>query len=380
MEDLGFDIGGLLSEEEANKLFEEQVETPEDKETETKPDENETPEDEPAEEDAKKQTPEEVGEEEDETGSNAINSDKDGSSPNIYSSIASALKDDGIFPDFEDKDIDAVKTPEDFAELLDKAVSAKVDEKTRRVDEALGNGVAPDTVKNYEQTLQYLNSINSEALSAETDEGENLRKQIIYNDLLARGYSQEKAMKELEKSFRAGTDVDDAQDALESLTANYQQGYEKILNDAKQKKAEEKAQQQKSIADFRKMVFDDELKIGDSVLDKVTRQKVYDAVMKPVYKDPESGQLLTAFQKYIRENPLEYYKQMGMWFVLTDGGKNIDKITKGQVKAEKAKAIKELERKINSSSLNKDGSLRYVSGSGNGENDPLLSDGWKIGW
>lgn len=380
MEDLGFDIGGLLSEEEANKLFEEQAETPEDKEAEAKPDENETPEDEPAEEDAEKQTPEEVGEEEDEMGSNAINSDKDGSSPNIYSSIASALKDDGIFPDFEDKDIDAVKTPEDFAELLNKAVSAKVDEKTRRVDEALGNGVAPDTVKSYEQTLQYLNSINSEALSAETDEGENLRKQIIYNDLLARGYSQEKAMKELEKSFRAGTDVDDAQDALESLTANYQQGYEKILNDAKQKKAEEKAQQQKSIADFRKMVFDDELKIGDSVLDKVTRQKVYDAVMKPVYKDPESGQLLTAFQKYIRENPLEYYKQMGMWFVLTDGGKNIDKITKGQVKVEKAKAIKELERKINSSSLNKDGSLRYVSGSGNGESDPLLSDGWKIGW
>ena len=377
MEDFGFDIGGLLSEEEANKLFEEQAEETT-KDTSTEETETKETEKEPAEEE-ETSAPEKVGEEENENGSSAIHSESDGSSPNIYSSIASALKNDGIFPDFDDDELTAVTTPEAFAELFEKAIEAKLDEKQKRIDEALGNGVQPDTVKNYEQTLQYLNSINEEALSAETDEGENLRKQIIYNDLIARGYSQEKAMKELEKSFKAGSDVDDAKDALQSLTDSYAASYKQVQEQAKKQKEDYKAQQQQSIENFKKMVFEDDLKFGDAELDKRTRQQVYDAVMKPVYKDPASGQLLTAFQKYMRENPLEYYKQMGLWYVMTNGGKNLENIAKTAGKTEKVKAIKDLERKINSSSLNKDGSLRYVS-SGMGDKDPLLSDGWKVGW
>lgn len=377
MEDFGFDIGGLLSEEEANKLFEEQEEETA-KDTSTEEQETKETEKEPAEEE-ETSAPEEVGEGENENGINAINSESDGSSPNIYSSIASALKNDGIFPDFDDDELKDVTSPEAFAELFEKAIDAKLDEKQKRIDEALGNGVQPDTVRSYEQTLQYLSSINEEALSAETDEGENLRKQIIYNDLVARGYSQEKAMKELEKSFKAGTDVDDAKDALQSLTDSYTESYKQVQEQAKKQKEDYRAQQQQSIENFKKMVFEDDLKFGDTELDKRTRQQVYDAVMKPVYKDPASGQLLTAFQKYMRENPLEYYKQMGLWYVMTNGGKNIENIAKTAVKKEKVKAIKDLERKINSSALNKDGSLRYVS-SGMGDKDPLLSDGWKVGW
>ena len=66
-----------------------------------------------------------------------------------------------------------------------------------------------------------------------------------------------------------------------------------------------------------------------------------------------------------------------MWFVLTDGGKNADSLVKQQVRAEKNKGIRDLERKINSSSLNSDGSLRYMSGTQN-DNDTLLSDDWQI--
>lgn len=374
MDELGFDIGGLLSEEEAEKLFEEQ--------DEPKTGEPEEPENEPAEEDDDEgQTPEKVGEEEDETdeGSNAITHEGGGSSPNIYSSIASALKNDGIFPDFEDDELNDVQSPEDFAELFEKAISSRLDERQKRIDEALGAGVAPDTVRMYEQTLQYLNSINDEVLSAESDEGNNLRRQLIYNDLTNRGYSHEKALKELEKSFKAGTDVDDAKDALESLNTFYNKGYKDIQDDAKRKAEERRAQYEKDNEAFRKMVLEDEIKLGDMKLDKSMRQRVYDSVTKPVYKDKETGQLLTAVQQMQREKPLEFLKQLGMWYVLTDGGKNTDKLVKSTVQKEKNKAIKELGRKINSSSLNSDGSLRYVSG-GSEDNDPLLSDGWKIGW
>ena len=371
MEDFTFDVSGLLSDEEAAKLFEETDNAPEQEEP-AKDVEKET--DNHAEE--KNNPPEEVGEEEVETEENAVNQ-SDGSSPSVYSSIANALKNDGVFPDFEDSDIEALKTPEDFAELFEKAVANRLDERQKRIDLALGNGVEPDTVRMYEQTLQYLSSINEEVLSAESEEGENLRKQLIYNDLINKGYTQERANREIEKSFKSGSDIDDAKDALEALNKFYKDGYDKVQNEAKARVEAMKEAQRKNSEKFHKMIFEDEVKLGDTVLDKRTRQQVFDAVSKPVYKDPDTGQLLTQVQKFQKENPLEFLKQLGMWYVLTDGGKDATGLVKKQARVEKNKNIRELERKINSSSFNADGSLRYMSGT-SGDSDPLLSDGWKI--
>ena len=371
MEDFTFDVSGLLSDEEAAKLFEETDHAPEQEEP-AKDVEKET--DNHAEE--KNNPPEEVGEEEVETEENAVNQ-SDGSSPSVYSSIANALKNDGVFPDFEDSDIEALKTPEDFAELFEKAVANRLDERQKRIDLALGNGVEPDTVRMYEQTLQYLSSINEEVLSAESEEGENLRKQLIYNDLINKGYTQERANREIEKSFKSGSDIDDAKDALEALNKFYKDGYDKVQNEAKARVEAMKEAQRKNSEKFHKMIFEDEVKLGDTVLDKRTRQQVFDAVSKPVYKDPDTGQLLTQVQKFQKENPLEFLKQLGMWYVLTDGGKDATGLVKKQARVEKNKNIRELERKINSSSFNADGSLRYMSGT-SGDSDPLLSDGWKI--
>lgn len=371
MEEISFNIDGILSEEEAKEIFEKQAEEqePQPEKTEIEPTEEEEPEQDP--------TPEKVGEE-DETEENAIGPKGDGSSP-LYSSIASALKEDGIFPDFDDEELDAIKTPEQFAELFEKAITAKLDEKQKRIDEALGYGVQPETIRMYEQTLQYLGSINDEVLSAEGEEGENLRRQLIYNDLVNRGYSQERAQREIEKSFKSGSDIDDAKDALEALNKFYKDGYQKVQDDAKKEAEAYRESQKKQSEEFRKMILDNDVMLGETKLDKRTCQRVFDAVSKPVHKDPDTGKLLTEVQKFQKEHPLEFLKQLGMWFVLTDGGKNTDGFTKQQVKAEKNKGIKELERKINSTSLNSDGSLRYTSGS-KGDSDPLLSDGWKIGW
>lgn len=375
MEDFNFDVSSILSPEEAEKFFEEetpqeqeQVEEPAEKKKVNRTEEVEEP-------------SEEVGQEEneiDETEDDAVTQKSDGSSPKkFYSSIASALKDDGIFPDFTDEELNAVESPEDFAELFEKALSARMDERMKRIDSALGNGADPSQVKMYEQTLSYLSSITEEAISDDSDGGENLRKQLIYNDLINRGYSQEKAAREIEKSFKSGSDIDDAKDALSALNNFYQNGYAQLQKDAKAKAEAAREEQKQNAEKFRKMVLDDEISIGDSKLDKKTRQRVFDAVSKPVYKDPDTGQLLTQVQKFQKENPLEFLKQIGMWFVLTDGGKNASGLVKEQLRAEKNKGIRELERKINSSSLNSDGSLRYMSGT-QIDDDTLLSDDWQI--
>lgn len=376
MEDNSFDISGLLTDEEAEKLFEEKPD--EQEETPEQPEEQE--EIEPADEEEVEPSQEEVGKEDEKPEDDAADLQDGGSSPEtLYSSIANALKKDGIFPDFTDEEISAVKSPDDFAEMFEKAVTSRMDERVRRVDEALGNGVAPDTVKMYEQTIQYLHSINEEALSAEGDEAEDLRKQIIYNDLINRGYDQDKANRVIENSFKAGSDVDDAKDALKALTAFYEAGYKKVQDEAKAKVEAAKKAQMAEAKKFQKLVLEDEVKLGDTVLDKKTCQKVFDAVNKPVFKDPDTGKLLTAVQQFQKESPLEFLKQLGIWYVLTNGGKNLEGLVQKQLRAEKNKGVRELEKKINASSFNTDGSIRYAGSSEEGGGDPLLSDGWRIG-
>ena len=370
MEGFSFDINsGLLSPEEADKLFSDVPE----EETEDKPESKET--DNQAEE---TRAPEEVGEENNEIEDDAVKPAGDGASPaNFYSSIAEALKDDGIFPDFNDDEIKGVKTPEDFAELFEKAVSARFDERQKRIDSALGTGADPDKVRMFEQTLDYLSSITDDDLKSETDEGEKLRKQLIYNDLLNKGYSNERIQREMEKSFKSGSDIDDAKDALAELNKFYRNGYDSLVNESKEKAENARKAREKEADEFRKMILDNDISLGDTKLDKRTRQRIFDAVSKPVYKDPDTGQLLTQIQKYQKENPLEFLKQLGMWYVLTDGGKSVDGLVKSQIRTERNKGIKELERKINSSAFGSDGSLRYMSGT-NVDNDSLLSEGWQV--
>lgn len=373
MEDLGFDIGGILSEEEANKLFEEQ------EQEETTATENENV---PAEEHNEVDEPEEVGSEEIEEEEDAVNLNSDGSSPNVYSSIANALKEDGIFPDFEDSELSSISTPEDFAELIEKTVASRLDDRQRRIEEAIGNGVAPDTIRSYENSIQYLNSINEEALSTEGDDGEALRRQLIYNDLINRGFSHERALRSVDKSVDSGSDIDDAKDALESLKDAYNRQYSELRRSAAAQAERAKAEQKKSVENYRRMVLENKMSIGDTVIDKKTAQRIYDVTMKPVHKDEKTGKVMTELQKFQSENPLEFVKQMGMWYVLTDGGKDFSKIARKGVIAEKNKAIRELGNKLNSSSFGRDGSMKLLSNTskkGNGQ-DPLLSDGWQIGW
>lgn len=374
MEDFSFDVNGILSAEEAEKLFEEQEAGNEDQsEQET---EQQQADENPAD---KEESQESVGDNED-NDSDMPSSDGDGSSPNVYSSIAKALKDDGIFSNLDDVDESKITTPEDFAEFFDKAVTARLDEKMRRIDEALGNGVAGDDIKKYEQTISYLDSIKEEAVRDEAEAGEELRRQLIFNDLINRGYSDEKARKELEKSFRAGSDVEDAVDALEALKAYYNNGYKKLRDDAKKQADTIRDNQKKQAEQFKKLVLEDEVSLGDTKLDKKTCQRVFDAVSKPVYKDPETGRLLTAVQKFQKEQPLEFLKQLGIWYVMTDGGKSIDNLAKKKINAEMNKGVKELARKLNNTAFTSDGSMQYV-GSGMPEDgkDILLSDDWKIG-
>lgn len=301
--------------------------------------------------------------------------DKGSTSPKFYSSIAKAFAEEGIFPDLDEDTISKVKTPEDLRKLIDKQIKAGLDERQKRVDEALGVGVEPDTIRQYEGALNYLDSLTNDAITAETDEGEKLRKQLIYQDFINRGYSKERASREVQKSLNGGTDVDDAKEALKSNKEYFKSKYDEVIEDAKEEEEAEVAKRKEQAAQLKTSILTDKKVFGEIEVDKTTRQRIYDNIAKPVYKDPETGEMLTAIQKYEMEHRTEFLKNLGLIFTLTDGFKTLDGLVKGKVRKEVKRGFRELENTLNNTARTSDGNLNYASGV---DSESFIGKGWTI--
>ena len=327
-----------------------------------------------------KKKPESVGSGKNKGTQEGSSSEEDSTSPepNFYSSIASALKEEGALPDLEDSEIEATQEPEDFVALIKKQVQAGIDDIHRRVAEALDNGVQPDAIKNYENTIAYLNSLTEEAIKAETPEGEDIRRRLIQQDLMNRGYKAERATALTNKFFANGDDIDEALAALEGNKEHFTSKYQQILDDAKKATENEKKAIKKQAEELKKDILNSETVLGDIKLDKATRQKVYDNVSKPVYKDPDTGQVLTALQKYRKENENDYIKYMGLFFTLTNGFKDMDNIIKPQAKKEIKSKLRELEHTLNGTARTRSGTLRYVSTPEEKNQGTLFDNGFSI--
>lgn len=377
MEELELD--NILGMDEIENLFQENTvqETPPEEKEKEKETKEETTEVNP---DDLFGTPESVGSgTEDKEKEDTLTEKEKGASPNnnFYSSIAKALQEEGVLPDLNNDITDKIETAEDFAEAIEHQIQAKFDERQKRIDDALNAGVEPTEVGKYERMISYLDSIDDSTISDESEKGETLRKQLIYQDYINRGYSQERAKREVEKSFNAGTDLDDAKEALQGNKDFFTEQYNDLIKEAQE---EEKAEQKriKEEADsLKKSILEDKEVFGELKIDKATRQKILDNVSKPIYKDPETGVYYTAVMKYQKEHRVDFLKNLGLIFTLTDGFKNLDGLVKSKVNKEVKKSLRELENTINNTARTSDGNLKFVTGI---SEDPssIISKGFSI--
>lgn len=388
MEELSLD--NILGAEEIENLFTEEEEI-----QDTTPDNVDPPKEEDDDDKKEKETtealdvdslfteePESVGsgKEDDIKGKEDIESDKEkGTSPkaNFYSSIAKALKDEDIFPDLDDDFVNKIKGPEDFAEAIESQIQARLDERQKRIDAALNSGIEVSEIQKYEKTLTYLDSIQEKDLTDESDVGEKLREKLIYTDCINRGYSKERAQREVQKSFNAGTDIDDAKEALSSNKEFFKTEYEGLIRETQEEERREVQKRKDQAEQLKKSILEDSKVFGDLVVDKSTRQKIYDNISKPVFKDPETGNLYTAIQKYEMDNNIEFLKNISLFYTLTNGFKDIDNLVKGKVRREVKKGLRELEHTLNNTSRTSDGNLKFVSGVGD-DPESFIGKGWDL--
>lgn len=374
----GLDFGAILDEDQIESLFSEQEDTqPEDKKAEEESDDNKNNTTEVDPEGMFEDKPESVGGEDNQGEEEGTPSNKEGTSPDFFSFIANAFAEEGIFPDLDEDTISKIKTAKDFRKAIDDQIKAGLDEQQKRVAEALDNGVEPDRIRQYESIIAYLDSINDDAVNAETEDGEKLRKGLLYRDYMNRGFSEERAKKAITRAFETGTDVEDAKEALESIKTFTKDQYKQLLDEAEKAKEKEEKENEEKAARLKKSILEDNIKLFEEVeLDKSIRQKAFDAITKPIYRDKKTGDTYTAIQKMELDNGEEFLAKLGLMYALTDGFKSIDRLVKKKVTKEVKRGFSELENKINTTRRDSRGNLTFASGVDDAES--ILGKGMKL--
>ena len=375
MEGIGLD--SMLGAEEVEKLFGEQAtsktENVEEEKTgeETPDNQGNSEQEQTAEVDFSdllgNNQPESVGSEETTEGNRgAPESENDQGTPtnNLFSSIAKALRDEGVFPDLSDDTLNGISDAESLRKMFDDQISKTLDERQQRLENAMNSGATSKELNAYQNALNIMQNLESrdtqDLLTQEGDEGDDLRKRLIYQDYVNRGFKHEKAVKMLQKILDDGTEIEEAKEAYESCKEFYKSQIDDFQKEMESRKAETKKQEEKQYASLKKHILDTESFYGGVKVDKGIRQKAYDAITKPVYKDNE-GNYMTALQKYQRENPMEFMENVAMLYSLTDGFKSVDRLAKGKVKEGLKKGFAELESVLQNTRRNSDGTLNLAN-------------------
>lgn len=316
------------------------------------------------------ETSESVGVDNDKGGENKNPEDTTDSSPNFYSSILSALKDDGVLPELTDEEIEDWSknkdfNDQDFKEVIEKVLDSRMDARTKRIQDALNGGADIEEVKQYENILATLSNIDDSTISEEGPKGEDLRRRIIAQDYMNKGFSKERIERELKKSFDAGTDIDDAKEALQNNLQFYQDKYQGIIKQGQEADRKFKESTRKQAEELKKSIVDSNEGIFSEIgIDKKMRQKIYDSISKPVYQDND-GNWYTELQKYEMDNKTDFLKYVAMFYKMTDGFKNIDKVINKQVQKKVNTRIADLQKTLQNTQRNSSGNLKLV-----GQDDP----------
>ena len=310
--------------------------------------------------------PESVGSESEDNKEQKDTSSKEvGTSPksDFFSSIAEALAEEGILPNLDEETIKNIKTPEDFRDAINDYIKSELDEQQQRVKDALDNNIAPDVVRQYEGVIKFLDTIDESSLKAEDEKGEDLRKRLIFQDYINKGFSQDKATREVDRAFSNGTDIEDALEALSECKNFYKQSYNNLINNAKEESAKTEKERKAKAEQLKTSILDTKNKFFDELdVNTSTRQKIYDNISKPVYRDPDTGELYTALQKYELDHGDDFLAKVGVLFTLTDGFKSLDKLINSRVKKGIKKSLRDLEDKISNTARDADGNLRFSAG------------------
>jgi hypothetical protein len=300
--------------------------------------------------------PEGVVEEEDtDEGDN-----QDDNSPNIYSSFADVLIERGLLPS-----LDLKKTPITDDETLVSAIKMESDNMAKEYlinklgeegYQALEKGVTLAEYQNHVNTTNTLDNITDDIITSDLE----LSKNIILQDYINQGLTEERALKLLKKTIDIGDEaiIDEAKESLVSLKEIQSRQLEKLQLEREKELAKQAEEQDKIDNDLKNAIYSSKEIIQGIKLDKAVQDKIYESITKVVSKSP-TGVMENKLMKERRENPIDFDKKLYYLYELTNGFKDFSKL----ISKSESKAVSKLEQ-----------TLRQTNFKGQGDKPTFMDD------
>ena len=219
-----------------------------------------------------------------------------------------------------------------------KATYSADQEELKEYFELKDSGVDIETARELAFNKKQFTSITEDLL----EEDENLRKSILTQHYKATtSFNDAKIKKEIEKTFNSGADIEEAKEALKELKIINEQ---QIVEAKKQVELQEKKriEQVKSYQeDFKKFVYEKDEFFKDSKINKQTKDKIIDMVLKPATKDV-NGNPINAVWAERAKDPKKFDAYLAAHLL---NGTFYGDLSKVKTKAKTA-AVTELERQL----------------------------------
>lgn len=283
----------------------------------------------------------------------------------VYASVARALMEDGIL----NTDVSGVDSADAFRQAMEAEINSRLTPLQQRVSAALGYGMRPDEIQQYESAMGEAQGYTDEMVADESDDGVELRKNLIYQGCLARGMSDAQAEREVDKSFKAGTDIDDAKDARDTVISAIRGRYDAAMRE----RAEAQRMEAASREGFNRALYDSVAQDDGRMFGKLTENtkrlvlgNMFDRCVRM-----GDGRMMTPIEAAAASDPVGFQKALSVAFTLTDGFRDFDKL--GAVKANRAvkRGIEGLERALRGGSGKAGGSYRYANNADPGNGDDM---------
>lgn len=294
---------------------------------------------------------EKVTEEEDES-----EGDED-DSPNLYSSFASVLVEQGLLPsvDLQSSKIESIDdlTTVFRSEIDNQVKGYLVNKLGEEGYEAIEKGVTLQEYQQYSNDVNTLDSITEEVLSQDLE----LAKRIILEDYMGQGIEEKRAIRLLKKTIDLGEDVilEDARESLESLKVLQEKKLVQLEQQREKQRADQLKLQEKIDNDLKNTIYNSDEYIKGVKVDKAVKDKVYKSITDIVGTAP-NGVAENKLMRDRRENPIGFDTKLYYLYEITNGFKDFSSL----VNRSQTTALSKLEKQLRKTKFEESGKPSYM--------------------
>lgn len=261
------------------------------------------------------------------------------SSPSVVSSLALALRAEGVLTTIDEEKLKEFKDAEELIAALvkDREESSKSEftETQWKYIEALRNGVPEEDAKADLYAEEAYSSISKEDLESNAE----MQKQVYFNDLVSNGIPKERADKIVTNAVNTGTLLEDSTEALSSLQTKSKAALSQKIEAAKVQKENSIKENAAKVSKLK----DDFLKTEEFSgipLNEAQRVKAFELMTKVVETDGKTP--LNAIYADRKKDVEDFEKRQALAYMLTNGFKDFSLIKQ----KESNKAILDLKAKL----------------------------------